>query len=158
MQRALAQPALAVEAIARGDQLFVVADAPPAGGEAFWLVPASADLATSELSRSWIGEEPVDRSIRCRCTPHDVISLTADRAAALAPLGIWNADALAARAGSSIVVVRAEVTMEGSPAEARAAAGSWQETEDAPVLDGLLPALTDEAFELHRERVLAAAG
>jgi len=157
MPRALALPALAVEAIARGDQLFVVAEAPPADDEPFWLVPASTDPPTSDLSRSWIGEEPVDRSIRCRCTPHDVLPLTADLAAALAPLGIWNVDALRALAGSAIVVVRAGVTMDGAPADTQAASGSWQETDPAPAQEDLIPAHTDEAFELHRARVLAAA-
>lgn len=157
MPRALAQPALAIEAVARGDQLFVIADGPPADGEAFWLVPASSDLPTSELSRSWIGEQPFDGAIRCRCTAHEAIVLIADRAAELAPLGIWNADALAKLAGSAIVVVRAEVTMEGVAPVAPTAAGSWQTIAEAPAEDGLLDALTDEAFELHRERVLAAA-
>jgi hypothetical protein len=157
MPRALAQPALAIEAVARGDQLFVIADAPPAGDEAFWLAPSSAELATGELTRSWIGEEAHDRSIRCRCTPAGVISLTAERAAALAPLGVWNAEALAARAGAAIVVVRAEVAVEGAPAGARATAGSWLDVVETAPGDGLLPALTDEAFALQRERLLAAA-
>ena len=158
MPLVLAQPALAVEAVARGDQLFVIAAAPPADERAFWLAPASSDLAADERARSWIGEEPVDGSIRCRCSPHDVLALTAGRAAALARLGVWSAAALAALAGSSIVVVRAAVTMEGLATDVQAAAGGWWESAEAPVEVGLLPALTDEAFALHRARVLAAAG
>ena len=157
MPLTLAQPALAVEAVARGDQLFVIAAAPPVDGRPFWLVPASFDLAAGERARSWIGEDAVDRSIRCRCAPCDVLALTAARAAALAQLGVWNAAALAALAGSSIVVVRAAVSMEGLAPVPQAAMGSWQESAEAPAEEGLLPALTDEAFELHRARVLAAA-
>ena len=149
---------MAIEAITRGDQLFALAATPPPRRDPFWLAPAVEELADRELSRSWLSERSADGAIRCHCEPHEAIELTAANAQLLAPLGVWNAQALAVRAGATIVIVRAWATLEGTRPAPPATVGGWTHLETPPDLSTLLPALTDDAFAVHRARVLAALG
>jgi hypothetical protein len=154
--------AFAVDAVARGDLVLLLDDASATAhrvdaGDRLWLLPSWRNERPVSVKRSWWAEvsranreRPDDgsTSLRCLCevvSSHALDAATRDRIAPHHPWSREHAD-LAERA----LVVRARARPEPRPVEARQAAGTYVELALEPSEDALLPALTDEAFALHR--------
>jgi hypothetical protein len=154
--------AFATDAIARGDLLLLLddeaaAEHPVAPGDRIWLLPSWRDEEPDTVKRSWWPEvsrahrvRPRDASVpvRCLCEVVTTHSLDDDARARIAPFHPWS------RIGAE-TARRALLVRPGPPAEPLSLASPPGEhtyvelVHDEPVA-GLLPALTDEAFELHR--------
>jgi hypothetical protein len=154
--------AFATDAIARGDLLLLLddeaaAERPVDPGERIWLLPSWRDETTGAVKRSWWAElsrahrrRPADGSIplRCLCEVVTTHALDDELRARIAPFHPWStAGGLAAQRA---LLVRAEARARPVPLSQPSIEQGYVELAEEPSLDGLLPALTDEAFDLHR--------
>jgi hypothetical protein len=155
--------AFATDAIARGDLLLLLddeaaAERPVAPGARIWLLPSWRDETTDGVKRSWWAEisrahrrRPADGSVplRCLCEVVTTHALDDELRARIAPFHPWStAGALAAQRA---LVVRAEARARPVSIEAPPVEHGYVELAHEPAEDGLLPALTDDAFDLHRD-------
>jgi hypothetical protein len=180
---ALKEWAVAVEAIARGDMLvtlrkggirereFLVA------GERFWLLPTYEHQNAEQTKRLWHGEldavrahapapDAPELALRCLCEVHSAHALDdPGQVEALEPFHVWTPAYMRERLDWRprkplwAVVMRASARAEPLLVPRDPAfdgCRSWAELAEEPDEDGLLPALTDEAFALHVEKVEAA--
>jgi hypothetical protein len=149
----LRQHAVAVEAIARGDLLFALfsGDSPPAEDDQLWLLPdgdSSAALTTTwqREAETMVVDAP---GVRCRCSVRGVYPLDEEALGRIAGMHVWSDDYLARRMATGehlhALIVRAWAAPEPSPPSGGMPA--------LPTDDELLPALTDNAFDLLVERL-----
>jgi hypothetical protein len=164
--------AFATEAIARGDLLLLLDDEaaatrPVAAGDRLWLLPSWRVERTEAVKRSWWAEitrssraQPSDGSIplRCLCEVVAAHRLDDDARRRIAPFHPWTTDG--ARDARRALVVRAQARARPLSLPRPQAETAYVELDAEQPEDGLLPALTAEAFALHRaplERQLEAA-
>jgi hypothetical protein len=157
--------AFAVDAVARGDLLMLLDDdhaalRPVAAGDRIWLLPSWRNERPAAVKRSWWAEvsrshreRPADGTVPLRCLCQVVSSHTLDDAVRtrIAALHPWSREH--AGAAERALVVRAEARAEPRPLTASQSDESYDELALEPAEDGLLPALTDEAFALPRDVV-----
>ncbi len=165
--------AFAAEAIARGDLLLLLddetaAEHPVEPGDRLWLLPSWRSQSPDAVKRAWWAE--ISRThrarsgdgtvpLRCHCEIVTTHLLDDDARRRIAPYHPWSAEG--ARSARRALVVRAEARPE--PLRVARPAGeedTYLELAREPPAEGLLPALTDEAFALHRaplERELGSA-
>jgi len=178
---ALKEWAAAVDAIARGDMLVTLRKGGIrekeflVEGERFWLLPTYEHQNAAQTKALWhrdLGVSAAARpaegrlALRCLCVVHAAHPLEdAAAVAALEPFHLWTEAYAEERLGWRprkplwALVLRAYALPEPvflPHLEAYDGCRSWTELADEPSEDGLLPALTDEAFALHAERVAAA--
>jgi hypothetical protein len=160
--------AFAVDAVARGDLLFLLDDAPAAAhrvdaGDRLWLLPSWRNEHPVAVKRSWWAEvsranreRPDDGSVPVRCLCEVVSSHALDAATRtrIAPHHPWSREH--ADTAERALVVRARARPEPRSVDAREAGDTYDELALEPPDDGLLPALTDAAFLLHRAVVEGA--
>jgi hypothetical protein len=154
--------AFATDAIARGDLLLLLddeaaAEHPVAPGDRIWLLPSWRDEEPDTVKRSWWPEvsrahrvRPRDASVpvRCLCEVVTTHALDDDVRARIAPFHPWST--IGAETARRALLVRAEARAEPLSLAAPPGERTYVElVHDEPVA-GLLPALTDEAFALHR--------
>jgi hypothetical protein len=157
--------AFATEAIARGDLLLLLdderaAEHPADPGDRIWLVPSWRSESPDAVKRSWWPE--ISRShraraadgavpLRCLCEIVTAHELDEPMRVRIAPFHPWSpAWASAARRA---LLVRAQARPEPIPIPRPDQADAYLELADEPIEDELLPALTDEAFALHRAAI-----
>jgi hypothetical protein len=154
--------AFAAQAVARGDLLLLLDDEtgaarPLDAGDRVWLLPSWrnerhepvkrtwwAELSRSSRERTATGEAPV-RSVCEIVSSHE---LDDELRARIAPLHPWSAEHAALARRALVVRARARVVPEIVAVE-EARERYVELTRELPE-DDLLPALTDEAFALHR--------
>jgi hypothetical protein len=163
--------AFATEAIARGDLLLLLddeaaAEHPADPGDRLWLLPSWPSARPEAVERSWWAEisrsnsaRPTDRTVPVRCLCEIVAThpLDDDARRGLAPFHPWTPEG--ASAARRALLVRAEARPAPLSLSCTDDGGRYVELALEPPRDGLLPALTDEAFALHRapiERALEA--
>jgi Domain of unknown function (DUF1802) len=153
--------AFAVDAVARGDLLLLLDDAPAAAhrvdpGDRLWLLPSWRNELPAAVKRSWWAEvsranreRPDDGSVPLRCLCEVVSSHALDAATRtrIAPHHPWSREH--ADAAERALVVRARAHPEPRPVEAQQT-DTYDELALEPADDGLLPALTDAGFALQR--------
>ena len=157
--------AFAVDAVARGD-LLVLLDGgaamthPVAPGDRFWLLPSWRSEGPECVKRSWWPElsrahreRRADGAVPLRTLCSVVASdpLDASTRSRIAGLHPWS-PAYAEQAGR-VLVVRAQARAEALPVELAQGDERYASLTADPTEDDLLPALTDEAFALHRARL-----
>jgi hypothetical protein len=167
---ALREWAIVAEAVARGDVIVLLRPPPAeepvalAPGLRFWLLPAARGQRPSALTPAWRselarlgGRDATPRAPLCEL--HAVHELAdAGLLEAFAPFHPFAGDAIAALPlPLGVLVVRAWSPLAGGP-ESGAGEGAWLELDGDPPEDGLLPALTDGAFDLFAARVEAVLG
>jgi hypothetical protein len=164
--------AFAVDAVARGDLVLLLDDgralaerADP--GDRVWLLPSWRVERQDAVKRSWWAEvsrahrEPrADGAVPVRCLCEIVSSHALDDTvrSRIAPYHPWSRQH--ADRAERALLVRAEARTEGRPVDARQGETRYVELPFEPADDDLLPALTPEAFVLHRavvERELETA-
>ncbi len=164
--------AFATEAIARGDLLLLLddeaaAEHPVDPGDRFWLLPSWRSQSPDAVKRSWWPEiSRLHRArsgdgtvpLRCLCEIVTTNPLDDDARRRLAPFHPWSAEG-ASRACRALLVRAwarpAPLALARPESEER-----YLELAGEPPGEDLLPALTDEAFALHRaplERELESA-
>jgi hypothetical protein len=154
--------AFAAQAVARGDLLILLDDEraaarPVREGDRVWLLPSWRSERPESVKRSWwaevsrsnreapaVGEVPV-RTVCAIVSTHVLDDEVRTRIAASHP---WSPEhaALARRA----LVVRAHARVEPQVVAIEQGTDPYVELASDPPEDDLLPALTDEAFALHR--------
>jgi hypothetical protein len=154
--------AFATDAIARGDLLLLLddeaaAEHPVAPGDRIWLLPSWRDEEPDTVKRSWWPEvsrahrvRPRDASVpvRCLCEVVTTHSLDDDARARIAPFHPWST--AGAETARRALVVRAEARAEPVSLASPPGEHAYVELAEEQPEAGLLLALTDEAFELHR--------
>jgi hypothetical protein len=156
--------AFAAQAVARGDILLLLDDeaaseqrADP--GDRLWLLPSWQDERPAAVKRSWWAEvsrsnneRPTDGSVPVRCLCDVVASHTLDDAARarIAPYHPWSREH--ARHARRALLVRAHARAP-RPVAVERGDDTYVELASAPSFEGLLPALTDDAFALHRAEI-----
>jgi hypothetical protein len=178
---ALKEWAVAVDAIARGDMLVTLRKGGIrekeflVEGERFWLLPTyehqnaaqTKPLWHRDLAHSASARPPAEQlALRCLCVVHAAHPLDDPAAvAALEPFHLWTEAYAEERLGWRprkplwALVLRAYARPEPLLLPHLASydgCRSWTELAGEPSDEGLLPALTDEAFKLHAVRVEAA--
>jgi hypothetical protein len=157
--------AFATEAIARGDLLLLLDDEAAARrqidpGDELWLLPSWQRERPELVKRSWWAEisrasrtRPADGTIPVRCLCEVVTASPLDEATRqrLAPFHPWSSEGV--RAAQRALLVRAYARPAPLRLAQPAQAAAYVELADEPPEDDLLPALTDEAFALHREPI-----
>jgi hypothetical protein len=155
--------AFAAQAVARGDLLLLLdreTPTQPATGDRLWLLPSWRNERPDAVKRSWWAEvsrsnreRPSDGSVPLRslCDVVSAHALDDETRALIAPFHPWSPDW--ARQATRALVVRAYARAEPFPIHVDAGGGDYAELADDPPEQQLLPALTDEAFALHRARV-----
>jgi hypothetical protein len=164
--------AFATEAIARGDLLLLLDDEAAAQhrvdpGDRLWLLPSWRSEREEAVKRSWWAEisrasrvRPADGTVPLRCLCEVVATHALDEGSRqrLAPFHPWSSEGVRAARRALLVRARARAApIRLAPPERD---GLYVELADEPPVDDLLPALTDEAFALHRapiERELETA-
>jgi hypothetical protein len=163
--------AFATDAIARGDLLLLLDDErasahPAQPGDRLWLLPSWSSQSPDSVKRSWWPEisrshrdRPADGSVPVRCLCEIVTAHALDDEARrrIAPFHPWSPDG--ASAARRALLVRAEASPEPVSLVGPEQDEMYLALPLAPPEDRLLPALTDEAFALHRaplERELEA--
>jgi hypothetical protein len=166
------QWAFATEAIARGDLLLLLddeaaAEHPVAAGDRFWLLPSWRSQSPDAVKRSWWPEisrshraRTGDGTVPLRCICEIVATYAVDEGVRqrLAPFHPWSPEG--ASGARRALLVRAQARPEPLTLPRPEFDSTYIELAVEPPADGLLPALTDEAFALHRapvERQLEAA-
>jgi Domain of unknown function (DUF1802) len=164
--------AFATEAIARGDLLLLFDDEAAAEhsvdpGDRLWLLPSWRGERPEAVKRSWwpeisraAGAQPADGTVpvRCLCEIVTTRSLDEDTRRRLTPFHPWSPEG--ASTARRALLVRAEARPEPIELPCPATDAAYIELAAEPPPDGLLPALTDEGFALHRapiERELESA-
>jgi hypothetical protein len=164
--------AFATEAIARGDLLLLLDDEaaaaqPVATGDRLWLLPSWRNERPEAVKRSWWAEItratralPSDGSVpvRCLCQVVATHALDAGTRRRIAPFHPWSKER-ASRAHRALLV-RARARVSPVSVERPPGDDAYVELTLAQPQDGMLPALTAEAFTLHRaplERELESA-
>jgi hypothetical protein len=154
--------AFATEAIARGDLLLLLDDEAAARsridpGDHLWLLPSWRSERPELVKRSWWAEisrarrtRPADGTVPLRClcevvTTHPLDDSTRQR---LAPFHPWSSEGV--RAAQRVLLVRARARPAPLPLAQPEHDEAYVELADEPPTADLLPALTDEAFTLHR--------
>jgi hypothetical protein len=154
--------AFATEAIARGDLLLLLddeaaADHAVAQGDRLWLLPSWRSERPEAVKRAWWPEisranrtRPADGSVpvRCRCEIVTTTALDDDARRRIAPFHPWSVEG--ARAARRALLVRAEARAVPLSLDAPASDLTYLELAHDPTEQDLLPALTPEAFALHR--------
>jgi hypothetical protein len=157
--------AFAADAVARGDLLVLLEGGtaltrPVAIGERFWLLPSWRSERPDAVKRTWWPElsrahreRPVDGSVPLRSlcsvvSSHPLDVATRSRIAHLHP---WS-PAYAEQAERALVV-RAHARAAAWEISLEQGDDRYAELAEDPPEDALLPALTDEAFGLHRARL-----
>jgi Domain of unknown function (DUF1802) len=154
--------AFAVDAVARGDLLVLLDDERAVShgidpGDRMWLLPSWRTERPAAVKRSWWAEvsranreRPSDGTVPLRClcevvSSHPLDDATRMRIARYHP---WSRE----HAGQAerALLVRAGARAEPRPVGATQHNDAYDELGVEPAADGLLPALTDEAFVLHR--------
>jgi hypothetical protein len=178
---ALKEWAVAVDAIARGDMLVTLRKGGIrekeflVEGERFWLLPTYEHQNAAQTKPLWhreLGASAAARpgggqlALRCQCVVHAAHPLEDVAAvAALEPFHLWTQAYAEERLGWRprkplwALVLRGYALPEPvrlPHLDAYDGCRSWTELAEEPSDDDLLPALTDEAFALHAERVAAA--
>jgi hypothetical protein len=157
--------AFAADAVARGDLLVlleggIALSRPVAVGDRFWLLPSWRSERPEAVKRTWWPElsrahreQPADGSVPLRTLCSVVSSHPLDAAARtrIAHLHPWST-AYADRAERALLV-RAHASAAASQVALEQGDDRYTELADDPPEDALLPALTDEAFALHRGRL-----
>jgi hypothetical protein len=154
--------AFATEAIARGDLLLLLDDESAAAhaadrGDRFWLLPSWRSQSPDAVKRSWWPE--ISRShrarsgdgsmpLRCLCEIITSHPLDDDGRRRLAPFHPWSPEG--ASSARRVLLVRAEARPEPLAIDRPETEEPYVELTREPSTAGLLPALTDEAFALHR--------
>jgi hypothetical protein len=166
------------EAIARGDQVLTIRKGGIrekdflVEGTRPWLFPTWEHETADQVKPAWRAalersraERPPDGRIpvRCRCTVVEAWELTElEPLEALADLHAWTAAYVEERLRwrprkpLRVLLLRASALVEAvllDPAPAYEGCRSWVELESEPDAAGLVPALTDEAFERVAEDV-----
>ncbi|MEO9174211.1 MAG: DUF1802 family protein [Gaiellales bacterium] len=153
--------AFAVDAVARGDLLLLLDDdraarRPVDAGQRIWLLPSWRNERPAAVKRSWWPEvsranreRPADGRVPLRCLCEVVASHALDDVVRMriATLHPWSREH--ARSAERVLVVRAEARAEPRSVSAPQMDETYDELVLEPAEDGLLPALTDEAFALH---------
>lgn len=164
--------AFATEAIARGDLLLLLDDEaaaarPVAPGDRLWLLPSWSVEHTEAVKRAWWPEisrssraRPTDDSVpvRCLCEVVATHPLDDDARTRIAPFHPWSAEG--ARDARRALIVRARARVRPRSLAGPDVGQAYVELADEQPEDALLPALTTEAFALHRaplERELEVA-
>jgi hypothetical protein len=167
--------AFATEAIARGDLLLLLddeaaAEHPVDPGDRLWLLPSWRSQSPDAVKRSWWPE--ITRShrarsgdgtvpLRCLCEIVTTHPLDEEARGRVAPFHPWSPQGASSARRALLVRAQARPEPLTLPRPEREDGGaSYIELATAPSPGGLLPALTDEAFALHRaqlERQLEAA-
>jgi hypothetical protein len=156
------QWAFATEAIARGDLLLLLddeaaAEHPVDPGDRFWLLPSWRSQSPDTVKRSWWPE--VSRShrartgdgtvpLRCLCEVVTKHALGEEARRRIAPFHPWSSEG--ASSARRALLVRAQARPEPLTLPRTEFDSTYLELADEPAAEGLLPALTDEAFALHR--------
>jgi hypothetical protein len=157
--------AFAVDAVARGDLLMLLDDEesarrPMTGGDRFWLVPSWQDEHRDAVAERWWPELS-----RAHAVPHDGPGIpvrTLCEVVAIHALDPTTRERIVrhhpwspshGQRSVRALVVRAWARPDAWLAEL-AWDGRWPQLTADPPEAALLPALTDEAFELHREQLL----
>lgn len=154
--------AFATEAIARGDLLLLLDDEEAAEhavepGDRFWLLPSWRSQSPDAVKRSWWAEisrahgaRPGDGSVplRCLCEIVTTHRLDADVRQRIAPFHPWSPEG--ASGARRALVVQAQARPAPLTLTRPDQDDSYVELASEPAAEGLLPALTDEAFALHR--------
>ena len=169
MTAALKEWHISAEAIARGDQVIIVRDDRDGEvgdvGTTFWLYPTWEHQTAEGVKRAWHGE--LARSnrerradgrvpIRCHCTIEDAWHVADEGVLAALDVAHLRASGTIG-APVTVLLVRASALVEPHlVAPAADGDGAWAELDPAPSPDGLVPALTDDAFALHAARVRGA--
>jgi hypothetical protein len=157
--------AFAVDAVARGDLLLLLDDGRAVAeradpGDRVWLLPSWRSERPEAVKRSWWAEvsraqreRRADGAVPLRCLCEIVSSHRLDDAARgrIAPFHPWSR--AHADAAERALLVRAEARPEGRPVDEQQAETRYVELALEPSQDGLLPALTAEAFALQRALV-----
>jgi hypothetical protein len=163
--------AFATDAIARGDLLLLLDDErasehPAEPGDRLWLLPSWRSQSPDAVKRSWWAEisrshrdRPMDGSVPVRCLCEIVTAHALDEGSRrrIAPFHPWSPDG--ASGARRALLVRAEAGPEPISLPRPEQAETYLSLPLGPAEDALLPALTDEAFALHRaplERELEA--
>lgn len=159
--------AIVAEAVARGDSVVLLrplSTCEPGElgvGSRFWLVPTHDPRHAGALKEAWQPElagldaPAAPGSLRCLCEVEASYAVDAACAAALEPFHVFSCAAVEALPRPlRALVVRARVPLD-PPCVMLPEAGAtlWFELARAPDADGLLPALTDDAFELFAQRI-----
>ena len=158
--------AFAADAVARGDLLVLLdggaaLEHPATVGDRFWLLPSWRSERPESLKRSWWPElsrahraRRVDGSVPLRslCTVVSSHPLDAAARARIAHLHPWS-PACAERAERALVV-RAHARVDPWDVRLEQSDDRYAMLSEDPVEHDLLPALTDEAFALHRSRLV----
>lgn len=164
--------AFASEAIARGDLLLLLDDEaaaaqPVTTGDRLWLLPSWRNEHPEAVKRSWWAEItranralPADGSVpvRCLCEVVATHALDEETRRRIAPFHPWSKER--ASGAQRALLVRASARVSPVPVDRPPGDETYVELTLAQPEDGLLPALTGEAFALHRapiERELDAA-
>jgi len=164
--------AFATEAIARGDLLLLLDDEAAAArpvdpGDRLWLLPSWRNERPEAVKRSWWAEisranraPPADGTVpvRCLCEVVATHSLDDETLRRIAPFHPWSPEG--ASEARRALLVRAEARVSPISLERPPAEHAYVELTREPPEEGMLPALTAEAFALHRaplERELEAA-
>jgi hypothetical protein len=154
--------AFAAQAVARGDLLLLLDDEgdatrPLDTGDRVWLLPSWRDERREPVKRTWWAElsrssrertAPGEAPVRSVCEVVSSYQLDDELRARIAPLHPWSAEH-AARARRALVV-RARARVVPEIVHVEQAGDAYVELDRELPEDDLLPALTDEAFALHR--------
>ncbi len=154
--------AFAVDAVARGDLMLLLDDGCAVAersdpGDRVWLLPSWRSERPEAVKRSWWAEvsrahreQRPDGAVPLRCLCEIVSSHPLDDAVRgrIAPFHPWSR--AHADSAERALLVRAEARAVGHPVDERQAGTRYVELALEPSRDGLLPALTSEAFALHR--------
>jgi hypothetical protein len=157
--------AFATEAIARGDLLLLLDDEaaarrPVDPGDRLWLLPSWRSERPELVKRSWWAEisrasrtRPTDGTVPLRCLCEVVTTCPLDDGTRqrLSPFHPWSSEGV--RAARRALLVRAQARAAPLPFAQPQQDAAYVELVDEPPADDLLPALTDEAFALHREPI-----
>jgi hypothetical protein len=150
-------------------------------GERFWLLPTYEHQNAKQVKPAWHHDLAVSQAgapgqgdglaLRCLCEVHAAYAFEdAERVEALDRFHLWTPGYMRERLGwrprkplwAVILRAYAQAEPQAIPTDAGyEGCRSWVELAVEPDETGLLPALTDEAFALHVERVdeaLAAVG
>jgi hypothetical protein len=157
--------AFAAAAVARGDLLVlleggIAVSRPVATGDRFWLLPSWRSERPEAVKRTWWPElsrahreRPDDGVVPLRslCSVVSTHQLDSTARARIAHLHPWSS-AYAERAERALVV-RAHARAEAFRLPFEERDDRYAELPEDPPEEALLPALTDEAFALHRGRL-----
>lgn len=158
--------AFAAQAVARGDLLVLldgatgIAEQPVSEGDRLWLLPTWRNERPEAVKRSWLAEisrsnreRPEDGSVPLRslCSVVSTHRLDDGNRARVARHHPWSPEY--ARLAERALVVRAYARAEPFATRLDEGADPYVELAAEPPEQFLLPALTDEAFVLHRANV-----